>query len=87
MIWNTIAKTLNIMEGGEKRENVTGVVLNDDLEFWMTRFPAPLKNIPIIHLAIPGTFKYHSAYAVILLPVEFDLHQRYFQYCSIHAHL
>lgn len=32
-------------------------VLNDDLEFWMTRLPAPLKDIPIIHLAIPGMFK------------------------------
>jgi len=32
-------------------------ILNDDLEFWMTRLPAPLKDIPIIHLAIPGMFK------------------------------
>lgn len=35
----------------------TGDILNNDLEFWMTRFPAPLKDIPIIHLAIPGTFE------------------------------
>jgi hypothetical protein len=33
------------------------LVLNDDPEFWMTRLPAPLKDMPIIHLAIPGTFK------------------------------
>lgn len=48
------------MEGAGKGENIArwpDAVLNDDLEFWMTRFPAPLKNIPIIHLAIPGTFK------------------------------
>ncbi|KAL6264745.1 hypothetical protein P5V15_004843 [Pogonomyrmex californicus] len=43
-----------------KGEDVTGArwpsaALTDDLEFWMTRFPAPLKNIPIIHLAIPGS--------------------------------
>lgn len=37
----------------------TGVAaLNDDLEFWMTQFPAALKNIPIIYLAIPGTFEF-----------------------------
>lgn len=29
---------------------------SDDLEFWMTRLPVPLKDIPIIHLAIPGAF-------------------------------
>ncbi|XP_067211465.1 PI-PLC X domain-containing protein 3 [Linepithema humile] len=49
------------MEIGRKEENITrrldeaGAVLNNDLEFWMTRFPAPLKNTPIIHLAIPGS--------------------------------
>lgn len=26
----------------------------DDLETWMTNMPPPLKNIPIINLAIPG---------------------------------
>ncbi|XP_063985857.1 PI-PLC X domain-containing protein 3 [Diachasmimorpha longicaudata] len=31
------------------------LVLNDDLEFWMTRLPPYLKTIPIIHLAIPGS--------------------------------
>lgn len=31
--------------------------LTHNLEFWMTLFPASLKNIPIIHLAIPGTYK------------------------------
>lgn len=46
------------MAGGGKGENPArwpGIALNDDPEFWMTRFPAPLKNIPIIHLAIPGS--------------------------------
>lgn len=33
----------------------TDAILNEDLEFWMTRFPAPLKDISIIHLAIPGS--------------------------------
>lgn len=27
----------------------------DNLEFWMTRLPALLRNLPIIHLAIPGS--------------------------------
>lgn len=31
------------------------VILNDDLEFWMTRLSAPLKELPIILLAIPGS--------------------------------
>jgi len=39
------------------RSGDMNLVLNDDLEFWMTRLPAPLKDMPIIHLAIPGTFK------------------------------
>jgi len=39
------------------RSGEMNLVLNDDLEFWMTRLPAPLKDMPIIHLAIPGTFK------------------------------
>ncbi|XP_011168671.1 PI-PLC X domain-containing protein 3 [Solenopsis invicta] len=46
------------MQDGGKGENIArwpGTALNDDLEFWMTRLPAPLKNIPIIHLAIPGS--------------------------------
>lgn len=30
----------------------------DNLEFWMTRLPALLRNLPIIHLAIPGKFKF-----------------------------
>lgn len=33
-------------------------ISNDNLEFWMTRLPEPLKNLPIINLAIPGKFKY-----------------------------
>lgn len=45
------------MDGGGKGERWLGAAFNDDLEFWMTRFPAPLKNVPIIHLAIPGTFE------------------------------
>jgi len=35
----------------------SNVVLHDDLEFWMTRLPVPLKEVPVIYLAIPGTFK------------------------------
>ncbi|KAK2586455.1 hypothetical protein KPH14_010730 [Odynerus spinipes] len=31
------------------------IILNDNLEFWMTRLPEALKNIPIIYLAIPGS--------------------------------
>lgn len=29
----------------------------EDLAHWMTRLPQALKTVPIIHLAIPGTFK------------------------------
>ncbi|XP_017757785.1 PREDICTED: PI-PLC X domain-containing protein 3 isoform X1 [Eufriesea mexicana] len=29
--------------------------LNQELEYWMTRLPDALKNLPIIHLAIPGS--------------------------------
>ncbi|XP_050458668.1 PI-PLC X domain-containing protein 3 [Cataglyphis hispanica] len=45
-----------------ERESITmgetggmAAILNNDLEFWMTRLPAPLKDISIIHLAIPGS--------------------------------
>ncbi|XP_015122022.1 PI-PLC X domain-containing protein 3 [Diachasma alloeum] len=37
---------------GVKTQNV---ILNDNLELWMTRLPPYLKSIPIIHLAIPGS--------------------------------
>ncbi|KAI4499376.1 hypothetical protein M0802_005636 [Mischocyttarus mexicanus] len=30
-------------------------ISKDNLEFWMTQLPKPLKNIPIIYLAIPGS--------------------------------
>ncbi|XP_035742417.1 PI-PLC X domain-containing protein 3-like [Vespa mandarinia] len=30
-------------------------ISNDNLEFWMTRLPEPLKKLPIIYLAIPGS--------------------------------
>lgn len=33
----------------------TNFILNNNLEFWMSQLPEPLKNIPIIHLAIPGS--------------------------------
>lgn len=36
------------------RKETTG---NEELEYWMTRLPETLRNIPIIHLAIPGKFK------------------------------
>ncbi|XP_071558280.1 PI-PLC X domain-containing protein 3 [Temnothorax nylanderi] len=62
VLWNVIVAQSRrfgrYMESGAKGENMAiwpGAVLTDDLEFWMTRFPAPLKNIPIIHLAIPGS--------------------------------
>ncbi|XP_055710891.1 PI-PLC X domain-containing protein 3 [Phlebotomus papatasi] len=29
--------------------------LSENLEFWMTNLPVPLKDIPVINLAIPGT--------------------------------
>lgn len=39
-------------------------VVNEELEYWMTCLPEALKNIPIIHLAIPGklqnTFLLHE---------------------------
>lgn len=35
--------------------------LNQELEYWMTRLPDDLKNLPIIHLAIPGKFQIISA--------------------------
>ena len=37
-----------------KRKDTT---VNQELEYWMTRLPEALKNIPIIHLAIPGKFR------------------------------
>lgn len=64
------------MAGGGKGENPArwpGIALNDDPEFWMTRFPAPLKNIPIIHLAIPGRFKTCSLCSVTIRYVEINL--------------
>lgn len=33
------------------------VILNGNLELWMTLLPPYLKTVPIIHLAIPGKFK------------------------------
>lgn len=36
-------------------EEYSKIILNDKLEFWMTQLPEALKNIPIIHLAIPGS--------------------------------
>ncbi|XP_046824682.1 PI-PLC X domain-containing protein 3 [Vespa crabro] len=33
----------------------TRTISNDNLEFWMTRLPEPLKKLPIIYLAIPGS--------------------------------
>ncbi|KOC59583.1 PI-PLC X domain-containing protein 3 [Habropoda laboriosa] len=42
-------------------------IFNKELEYWMTQLPESLKNVPIIHLAIPGshdtmtyTIKRHS---------------------------
>lgn len=35
-----------------KRNNI---ILNKELEYWMTQLPETLKNLPIIHLAIPGS--------------------------------
>ncbi|XP_003694563.1 PI-PLC X domain-containing protein 2 [Apis florea] len=35
-----------------KRNNI---ILNKELEYWMTQLPEVLKNLPIIHLAIPGS--------------------------------
>ena len=32
-------------------------ILYANLEFWMTKLPATLRNLPIIHLAIPGKFE------------------------------
>lgn len=45
------------MESGSIKSQAAeaDAILNDDLEFWMTRLPAPLKDISIIHLAIPGS--------------------------------
>ena len=37
-----------------KRNNI---ILNKELEYWMTQLPETLKNLPIIHLAIPGKFQ------------------------------
>lgn len=37
-----------------KRNNI---ILNKELEYWMTQLPEVLKNVPIIHLAIPGKFQ------------------------------
>lgn len=34
---------------------VKGINLCENLEFWMTRLPVVLRNVPIIHLAIPGS--------------------------------
>ncbi|XP_076635170.1 PI-PLC X domain-containing protein 2 isoform X3 [Colletes latitarsis] len=31
------------------------VASNEELEYWMTRLPEPMKDVPIIHLAIPGS--------------------------------
>ncbi|XP_014478123.1 PREDICTED: uncharacterized protein LOC106746260 isoform X2 [Dinoponera quadriceps] len=42
-------------EGGNVAKEAAVATLNGDLEFWMTRLPAALKNVPIIHLAIPGS--------------------------------
>lgn len=33
------------------------IVLNGNLGFWMTQLPQTLKNLPINHLAIPGTIQ------------------------------
>lgn len=47
----------------QNNRNVTGLpevkgnTLYENLEFWMTRLPATLRNLPIIHLAIPGKFE------------------------------
>ena len=47
----------------QNNRNITGSpevkedALYENLEFWMTRLPAILRNLPIIHLAIPGRFE------------------------------
>lgn len=38
-----------------RKQEGSGAGLNEDLAFWMTRLPEPLKHLPIIHLAIPGS--------------------------------
>ncbi|XP_015434771.1 PREDICTED: PI-PLC X domain-containing protein 3 isoform X2 [Dufourea novaeangliae] len=32
-----------------------GIISNEELEYWMTRLPEVIRNVPIIQLAIPGS--------------------------------
>lgn len=40
--------------GVDTPPDVDEIILNHDLELWMTNLPPSLKRLPIIHLAIPG---------------------------------
>lgn len=49
-----VVKALGAVTDGLREEEL---ILNLDLEHWMTRLPLYLKTVPIIHLAIPGKFE------------------------------
>lgn len=40
----------------DNQSNPNEIILNDNLEFWMTNLPPYLKSLPIINLAIPGKY-------------------------------
>ncbi|XP_029053702.1 PI-PLC X domain-containing protein 2 [Osmia bicornis bicornis] len=46
------SKGFNDMPHRSKRKPINS---NEELENWMTRLPTALRNVPIIHLAIPGS--------------------------------
>lgn len=48
-----IKRTSDILYKSKRKD----IAVNEELEYWMTRLPEALKNIPIIHLAIPGKFQ------------------------------
>lgn len=48
-----IKRTSDILHKSKRKD----IAVNEELQYWMTRLPEALKNIPIIHLAIPGKFQ------------------------------
>ncbi|CAK9832947.1 hypothetical protein ANTRET_LOCUS9702 [Anthophora retusa] len=53
--WGSMEQKIKDTSDFSRRSKQKEAVFNKELEYWMTRLPEPLKNIPIIHLAIPAT--------------------------------